>query len=175
MPCPIVPVLKEIADINDREGNKVFLSAVFKVQIDDVLKACRKASVVTKLFEYNKQAHDEEAKELATLKDQAENKRKNLNQMSTDIFQECLVALMHLKVIKAFIEGVLRFGLSKPFMVGLVCPKKGAEKEILRQMCTVLAEQNLAEYYGEKIDASETDDYWPFVSIPLTSPMHIFY
>ena len=85
-----------------------------------------------------------------------------------------MVALMHLKVIRAFIEGVLRFGIEKRFMIGLVCPKRGAERPILLQMNECLAEAHLREYYGEKMDAQENDDYWPFVCIPLTSPMHVF-
>lgn len=174
MKCPIVPILKPLDAIRDNDHNMVYHTIVFQKQIDDVVKACRKAGVVTKTFSYDKEAWAEEAKELETLKHQSENKRKNMNQMSTDLFQETFVALMHLKVIKAHIEGILRFGISKPFMIGLVIPKKGMEKEILKQMTQVLAEPNLREYYGEKIDASEADDYWPFVSIPLTSPMHLF-
>jgi len=42
-----------------------------------------------------------------------------------------MIALMHLKVIRAYIEGVLRFGIEKKFMIGLVCPRKGAERLIL--------------------------------------------
>ena len=41
-------------------------------------------------------------------------------------------------------------------------------------MTDALAEEHLKEMYGEKIDASEADDYWPFVCIPLTSPTHLF-
>ena len=66
-----------------------------------------------------------------------------------------MVGLMHLKVIRAYIEGVLRFGIEKRFMIGLVCPKKGAERLILQQMNTCLAEAHLREYYGEKMDAQE--------------------
>ena len=69
------------------------------------------------------------------------------------MFQDCIVGLMHLKVIRAYIEGVLRFGIEKPFMIGLVCPKKGAERAILTQMNQCLAEDHLREYYGEKMDA----------------------
>ena len=85
-----------------------------------------------------------------------------------------MVALMHLKVIRAYIEGVLRFGIEKKFMIGVVCPRKNTERLILTQMTEVLAEQDLREYYGEKMDANEADDYWPFVCIPLTSPLHVF-
>ena len=55
----------------------------------------------------------------------------HLNQVATDLFQDSMVALMHLKVIRAFIEAVLRFGIEKQFLIGLVCPKRGAEKQIL--------------------------------------------
>jgi hypothetical protein len=30
-------------------------------------------------------------------------------------------------------------------------------------MTKTLADQNMLEMYGEKIDANEADDYWPFV------------
>lgn len=83
-------------------------------------------------------------------------------------------ALMHLKVIRAFIEGVFRYGIDKNFMIGLVCPRKNAEKSILMEMADLLAENGMREYYGEKMDTAEQDDYWPFVAIPLTTPIHVF-
>ena len=83
-------------------------------------------------------------------------------------------ALMHLKVIRAYIDGVLRFGIEPKFMIGVVLPRKGQEKKILQEMTEALAEEHLKEMYGEKIDASEADDYWPFVCIQLTTPTHLF-
>ena len=83
-------------------------------------------------------------------------------------------ALMHLKVIRAYIEGVLRFGIDRKFMIGLLCPRKGAEKSILMEITEAMTEESMREYYGEKMDAAETDDYWPFVALPLTTPIHVF-
>jgi len=37
-------------------------------------------------------------------------------------------------------------------------------------MTEVLAEPALKEMYGEKLDSSEAEDFWPYVSINLTSP-----
>lgn len=37
-------------------------------------------------------------------------------------------------------------------------------------MTEVLAEASLKEMYGEKLDATEAEDFWPYVSINLTSP-----
>jgi hypothetical protein len=77
---------------------------------------------------------------------------------------------MHLKILRVFIDGVLRFGIPPNFYIGLVVPRKGEERKILQTMSDHLADAAFKDMYGEKIDASEADDYWPFVSIPLTSP-----
>lgn len=118
-----------------------------------MIKACRKVGVTAKTFNYNRQAWEDDKRTLTQLKESFENKRTHLNQVATDLFQDGMVALMHLKVIRAFIEGALRFGLQKEFVIGLVCPKRGAERVILSQLNTCLAEENLREYYGEKMDA----------------------
>ena len=41
---------------------------------------------------------------------------------------------------------------------------------VLHEMTEVLADKSMREMYGEKQDAAETDDYWPFVCVNLTSP-----
>ena len=154
MPGGVLPFIRPIG-IEDRENNKVYHTIAAIDQVEDVVKACRKVGIIAKPFEFDKPKWEEERKELITLKEKYENKRKHINQVSTDLFQDCFTALMHLKVIRAYIEGVLRFGIEKKFIIGLVCPKKGAERTILTQMNTCLAEAHLLEYYGEKMDAQE--------------------
>ena len=53
-------------------------------------------------------------------------------------------------LIRAYIDGVLRFGIPPKFFMGVVMPKKGNEKRILNDMTTVLAEKGLEEMYGER-------------------------
>jgi hypothetical protein len=57
---------------------------------------------------------------------------------------------MHLKVLRAYVDGVLRFGIPPKFYIGLVMPKKGFEKQVLQEMTKVLAEESMMEMYGEK-------------------------
>jgi len=80
---------------------------------------------------------------------------------------------MHLKIIRAYIDGVLRFGIPAKFYLGLVVPGKGQEKKVLKDMTACLADQSMLEMYGERIDSNETDDYWPFVCINLNQPIHL--
>ena len=102
-----------------------------------------------------------------------ENKTTAIKTLASDSFQELFSALMHLKIIRAYIDGVLRFGVPPKFYIGVVIPGKGQERTILHELNTALVDENMKEMYGEKQDASEADDYWPFVCINLTSPMHL--
>lgn len=82
---------------------------------------------------------------------------------------------MHFKVIRAYIDGVLRFGIPPRFFMGVVMPHKGNEKRILTDMSKCLAEPGLEEMYGERNqnEQNDSEDFWPFVSIPLSAPLHI--
>jgi DNA-directed RNA polymerase II subunit RPB1 len=51
--------------------------------------------------------------------------------------------------------------------------RKGSERLVLQEMTEVLAEPALKEMYGEKLDSSEVEDFWPFVSISLSSPQFL--
>jgi len=84
------------------------------------------------------------------LENALENCKTELNATATDAHQELFIALMHFKVIRAYIDGVLRFGIPPRFWLGIVMPRKGAEKSILNDMMNVLAEEGLKEMYGEK-------------------------
>lgn len=108
------------------------------------------------------------------LQEEVENKQTTLNQVAEDNMADLFIALMHLKVIRAYIDGVMRFGIPPKFYTGVIIPRKGAEKKMLTDMSALFAEQDLSEMYGEKIEGSgESDDFWPFVSIQLQSPAHV--
>lgn len=67
------------------------------------------------------------------------------------------MALMHFKVIRAYIDGVLRFGIPPKFFLGVVMPNKGMETKALIEMMKVLAEPGLEEMYGARNQAEQND------------------
>jgi V-type H+-transporting ATPase subunit C len=83
------------------------------------------------------------------------------------------MALMHLKVMRAYIDGVLRFGIPPKFFLGIVKPTKGKEKQVLSSMTDVFIDPTLKDMYGSKEDAQDTEDFFPFVMVPLTSPIFL--
>lgn len=168
-----VPNATKSLGIEDKEGNSVYRCVVFANSLDDAVKASRKKGYTTRPFIYNKSKWEADNSEKERLKEEVTNKNTTLNQMASDSFQELFIALMHMKIMRAYIDGVLRFGVPPRFYTGVVLPAKGAERSILHEMTDVLAEESMKEMYGEKMDAAETEDYWPFVCISLTSPMHL--
>ena len=137
----IAPDVLTDLNITDNEGNGVYRVVAMRQFSDDVVKAFRRNGVVAKPFDYDYQKWQDERNELQILREKFDNKVRQLNQISTDSFQEVFQALMHLKVIRAYIDGVLRFGIEpKKFTIAAVLPRKNTEKTILLQMTEVLAE-----------------------------------
>jgi V-type H+-transporting ATPase subunit C len=80
---------------------------------------------------------------------------------------------MHLKVMRAFIDGVLRFGIPPRFYIGIVKPVKGLEKQVLQKLTQTFEDKAMAGMYGTKEETNDTEDFFPFVNIPLTSPLFL--
>jgi hypothetical protein len=82
-------------------------------------------------------------------------------------------------VLRAFIDGVLRFGIPPQFFIGIVEANKGCEKGVLASLNEKFDDKTLAGMYGNsggKDDGAADighDDFFSFVSIPLTSPLGI--
>lgn len=80
---------------------------------------------------------------------------------------------MHLKVMRAFIDGVLRFGIPPRFYIGIVKPAKGQEKTILSKLNETFEDPAMKGMYGSKEDSNDTEDFFSFVSVPLTAPLFL--
>jgi len=166
----IVPDEPVSMDIGDKEGNSVWRIFVYKPQNEDVMKALRRKGYTPRLFSYNKQVWQAENEQRKQLEIEVKNCTTELRKQAVDAYGQLFHALMHLKVMRAYIDGVLRFGIPPKFFIAIVMPKKGCERSILNDMNKVLADESLKDMYGEKQDAGDAEDYWPFVSVPLTSP-----
>ena len=173
IPAGVVPDALLNLGISDKDGNAVYRIVCARDQAEDFLKVCRRKQLTARVFDYNFEEWKKEKEELTLLKEQLKNDQANCNLIATTSMAEVFSALMHLKVIRAYVEGVLRFGIGKEMFLGVIIPRKGQEREVLKEMTEVLAEDDLKEMYGEKMDVNEAEDYWPFVSIPLTSPMFL--
>ena len=68
-------------------------------------------------------------------------------------FMELFQALMHMKIMRTFIDGVLRFGIPPTFVMGVISPTKNCEEKIKQNLTTLFAEEHLKDMYGAKEEA----------------------
>lgn len=88
-------------------------------------------------------------------------------------FGELFIALMHLKVIRTYIDGVLRFGIPPRFYMCIIKPFKNTEKKLLHQLSDNFCDPTMKDMYGTKEETNDAEDFFPFVCIHLTSPFFL--
>ncbi|TNV74115.1 hypothetical protein FGO68_gene17105 [Halteria grandinella] len=164
--------------IEDNDGNQLWRIVVIKDKLQEYLTEGRKQGLVLRPFVYDAEGYKKEIQQITELENKANLLKTQLAQKSLYAFSELLIALLHLKVLRAFIDGVLRFGIPPQFFIGIVEANKGCEKGVLASLNEKFDDKTLAGMYGNsgKDDGAGDighDDFFSFVSIPLTSPLGI--
>merc|ERR1712129_271883 len=111
-------------------------------------------------------------KSLKELEKKESSQKKKLKLFCKNTFSETFANWMHLKVIRAFVESVLRFGLPVDFSISVIKPVKGKEEQLLKtleQRYAYLVDKVLQK--NSKDDEHEIDysglqnDFYPFVYV----------
>jgi len=72
---------------------------------------------------------------------------------------DVMVAWVHVKAMRVFVESVLRFGIPPCFGAYIVAPKDGSQEKVRRRIADILGK----DACGEAGDDEE--DYFPYVSL----------
>jgi V-type H+-transporting ATPase subunit C len=84
-------------------------------------------------------------------------------------FSELYIASIHLKVMRAYIDGVLRFGIPPKFLLTIVNAKSGHDRKILKSLTDLFSDPKVKGMYGTKEEIGDTEDFFPFVYIPIST------
>lgn len=169
----VVPQSLKYLGIEDKEGNQLFRFVCLTSQVDSVMNRGRQEGHTFRKFTYDYQKYQDELKQKTVLETSYEQQKHQLASRCFYAFSELFIALMHLKVMRAFIDGVLRFGIPPRFYIGILKPAKGQEKLVMAKLCETFADHAMREMYGSKEDTNDTEDFFPFVNIPLTAPIFL--
>ena len=168
-----VPKSARSLEIEDKDGHQLWTVIVFTDKLEEYLLEGRKVGLVLRKFKYDAEAYKKELQAKTEYENKVNLLKNTLATKSMYGFSELLIALMHLKVMRAFIDGVLRFGIPPKFFIGLVQPVKGQEKQLLASLNEKFDDKSLAGMYGVSGKEEGTigdEDFYSFVSIPLTTP-----
>lgn len=169
----VVPMsAKKFQGLDDKDGNSLWRVVMFKTAVEEFKKACRERRYVARDFEYSEDAY----KQLKIQREQIdESVKKQLSQVRglySAAWSDAMVAWVHVKAMRVFVESVLRFGMPPRFASFIVMPKAATQQQARKGLADVLGKQGqaLGAAGGDKMaDAQDDgDEYFPYVSFAFT-------
>jgi len=103
--------LRRLPVDGDQEGNSLFRFVVLQTKVEEYLTESRKHGWNTRRFVYDLQQFLKDQETRTKLEERMKYLTAHLASRSYYAFSELFIALMHLKVMRTYIDGVLRFGI----------------------------------------------------------------
>lgn len=153
----VVTILKSQYEPGYYEGDE-FVAGT-KVDFEgEFIKACREKRFMVREFEFDPDQASKSAMNMEQLQVEVDGMRSGLTRWCKTHFGEAFVAWMHIKVIRVFVESVLRYGLPVDFTAVLY--KVGMNKD---DQLTKALDKAFGETTTTEEDADEGEEYHDFV------------
>jgi V-type H+-transporting ATPase subunit C len=169
----VVPDSMKNLEKQDQEGNLLVGVTVLTSAVDEFIAKSRNQGFTARKFEFDFEKFTSDQKKRGIIESRIQYLQTQLSQRVTFTFSELFICLMHVKIMRAFVDGVLRFGIPPKFFLGVIQPMKGKDKQVLENMISTFADPSMSEMYGSKDEVGDGEDFYPFVLIPMTSPIFL--
>mmetsp|Transcript_62481 Transcript_62481/g.111037 ORF Transcript_62481/g.111037 Transcript_62481/m.111037 type:complete len:404 (+) Transcript_62481:83-1294(+) len=150
--------------LDDKDGNTLWRVVMFKSAVDGFKKACREKRITVKDFEYSEDAF----KKLKSQREQIEESLKRQKELVLGLYQaawsDVMVAWMHIKAMRVFVESVLRFGMPPSFASFMLSPK-GDSVPSRKALADVLGKQVTGMGSAMAEGGGDDEDFYPYVSL----------
>lgn len=132
----------------------LFGVVVFRKVQEEFAQKCRENKFIVRDFTYDEEAITKQRDELAALEVQEKEQWSDLLRLSRINFAELFQILVHVKLVRAYIESVLRYGLPAAYFAAIVQPDP---KQVAR-LVPILAGTINPAGSGKAKKASKGDD-----------------
>mmetsp|Transcript_58071 Transcript_58071/g.123331 ORF Transcript_58071/g.123331 Transcript_58071/m.123331 type:complete len:397 (+) Transcript_58071:95-1285(+) len=160
----VIPLsARKFAGMDDKDGNTLWRVLMFKSAAESFKKHCRDHRIVTRDFEYSEDGF----KRLKHQREQIEDSVKRHHEIVRGLYQaawsDAIIAWIHVKAMRVFVESVLRFGMPPRFASFMISPKPNVAPAARKALADILGK-------GAKAEKAEQDDeeYYPYVSLSFT-------
>lgn len=166
----VVPMsARKFKGLDDKDGYSIWRVVMFKTAKEPFKKACRERQFIVRDFEYS----EENYKKLKSQREQIDGMVKRQHDIIKGLYQaawsEAMVAWMHVKAMRVFVESVLRFGMPPRFAAFVVTPKANATVLARKALADILGKQAAGPYEDRAFDThDEGEEYYPYVSLSFT-------
>eukprot|EP00928_Gymnodinium_smaydae_P060995 TRINITY_DN4500_c0_g1_i3.p1 TRINITY_DN4500_c0_g1~~TRINITY_DN4500_c0_g1_i3.p1 ORF type:complete len:423 (+),score=125.39 TRINITY_DN4500_c0_g1_i3:68-1270(+) len=169
----IVPAsAKKFPELDDKDGNCIYRVVMFKSAAENFKKACREKRLVPRDFEYSEEAYVKLTRQREAIEDAVKKQNVTVRGLYEAAWSDSMVAWMHIKAMRIFVESVLRFGMPPRFAAFAISPPANGTAPARKALADILGRQAApADKAGEVMDDGE--EYFPYVSFsftPFTAP-----
>jgi len=165
----VVPMsARKFKGLDDKDGNSIWRVVMFRSAADGFKRQCREKKFIARDFEYSEEGY----KRLKTQREHLEDAVKRQHELVRGLYQaawsDAMVAWMHIKAMRVFVESVLRFGMPPRFASFVLSPKGSAVPAVRKALADTLGKESSA--FSDKMAEAQDDaeEYFPYVSLSFT-------
>eukprot|EP00932_Pfiesteria_piscicida_P021240 SRR837773.8035.p2 GENE.SRR837773.8035~~SRR837773.8035.p2 ORF type:complete len:261 (-),score=104.60 SRR837773.8035:86-868(-) len=154
---------KKFTGLDDKDGNSLWRIVCFKSCVENFKKHCREHRYVTRDFEYSRDGYDRLKEHRARLEDAVHKQHQIVRDLYQAAWSDVMVAWVHVKAMRVFVESVLRFGMPPRFAAFIVSPKPSNGPAARKALGDIMAKGSFGS--KDKSDAQDDEEYFPYVSL----------
>jgi len=164
----------KLGPIVDKDGSSLYRVVVFKSAVEEFRLGAKAGKVAAREFEYSAENYRTAPVKNEALQVEFKKQEMQLKRNCAHAFSDTLVAWMHVKAMRVFVESVLRYGVPPNFASFIVKPMTKNIKRLRGTLLEVFSAKGLfgqtylggadAKGKGDGV-AGEDEEYYPYVSI----------
>merc|ERR1712060_349235 len=160
---------KHFKGLDDKDGYTIWRVVMLKGAVEGFKKQCREKRYLVRDFEYDANAHAKLEKQRADADALESQLKPQIMCLYQAAWSDAMIAWVHIKAMRVFIESVLRFGSPSNFASFILSPKANTAVATRKALDSVtLLGKDVPKGHGGEKKAGEEDEgeeYFPYVSI----------
>jgi len=156
---------QKFTSLKEEDGTLVYRVVMFRSSQDAFMKKCREERTCTaRAFEYSAEAYEKVKTQREEIKKECERQEKMMKGFCKASLSDVMIAWVHIKAMRVFVESVLRFGVPPHFASFVVQPKASQLAGVRKALADCLGKGG----QDTMADGGEDEDYFPYVSLNFT-------
>lgn len=160
---------KQFTSVKEEDGTSIWRVVMFKSAVEAFQKKVREERIGSaRIFEYSPQAYDKVKAQREELKKECERQEKMMKGFCKASLSDVMIAWVHIKAMRIFVESVLRFGVPPSFASFIIQPKAAQTAAMRKSLADVLGKGTPDTMAGGDAGGDAEEDYYPYVSLSFT-------
>jgi V-type H+-transporting ATPase subunit C len=136
--------------------------------VENFKRALRERRYVPRDFEYSAEGHKKLEEQRKDVDKSVKDQYNLVKSLYSAAWSDAMVAWVHIKAMRVFVESVLRFGMPPCFASFIITPDPRAAQKTRKRLADVLGTgQSGFGIDAKKDDAQDEEEYFPYVSLTL--------